>query len=83
MFTFTASETLNPEEYISSMIAISLNSIAFFGLKFKSCSISSGERTSGRFIADLGAVTSSKGDDSINPFFFKNLKKPFAEDKCL
>ena len=36
MFTFTASETLNPEEYISSMIAISLNSIAFFGLKFKS-----------------------------------------------
>ena len=54
-----------------------------FGLKFKSCSISSGERTSGRFIADLGAVTNSKGDDSINPFFFKNLKKPFAEDKCL
>ena len=55
----------------------------FDGLKFSSCSTSSGERTSGRLLGDLGADTNSKGEDSIKLFFFKNLKKPFAEDKCL
>ena len=55
----------------------------FDGLKFNSCSTSSGERTSGRLLGDFGADTNSKGEDSIKLFFFKNLKKPFAEDKCL
>ena len=53
------------------------------GLKFKSCSTSSGERTSGKVFDDFGAVTSSKGDELIRLFFFKNLKNPFADDKCL
>ena len=83
IFIFTVSETRNPDEYISSTIAMSLISIVLEGLKFKSCSTSSGERTSGKVFDDFGAVTSSKGDEPIRLFFFKNLKNPFADDKCL
>ena len=83
IFIFTVSETRNPDEYISSTIAMSLISIVLEGLKFKSCSTSSGERTSGKVFDDFGAVTSSKGDELIRLFFFKNLKNPFADDKCL
>ena len=83
IFIFTVSETLKPEEYISSTIAMSLISIVLDGLKFNNCSTSSGERTSGKVFEDFGAVTNSKGDESIRLFFFKNLKNPFAEDKCL
>ena len=33
-------------------------------------------------LGDFGADINSKGEESIRLFFFKNLKKPFAEDKC-
>ena len=62
---------------------MSLISITELGLKFSNCSTSSGDKTSGRVFAIFGAVTKSRGEEEINPFFFKNLKKPFAEDKCL
>ena len=54
---------------------MSLISIVLEGLKFKSCSTSSGERTSGKVFDDFGAVTSSKGDELIRLFFFRNNLK--------
>ena len=34
-------------------------------------------------IDDLGAEINSKGEDSIRLFFFKNLKNPLADERCL
>ena len=83
MFIFTVSETRKPEEYITSTIAISLISIKPSGLKFNNCSTSSGVNTSGKWLADFGAVTNSNGEVLMRPFFFRKRKNPFAEDRCL
>jgi hypothetical protein len=37
----------------------------------------------GKCFAAFGPEIRSNGDTSISLFFNKNLKKPFAEDKCL
>ena len=34
-------------------------------------------------IDDLGAEINSKGEDCIRLFFFKNLKNPLADERCL
>ena len=79
----TVSDTLNPEEYISSTIAKSLISIRLVGLKFNNCSTFSGDKTSGKVLGDFGAVINSKGEESTKLFFLRKRKNPLAEDKCL
>tara|TARA_Y100001970_G_scaffold129490_1_gene159672 strand:- start:574 stop:768 length:195 start_codon:yes stop_codon:yes gene_type:complete len=64
-------------------MAISLTSTREDGLKFNNCSTSSGDNTSGRLLGVFGAEIKSNGDVFTNPFFFKYLKNPFADDRCL
>ena len=62
IFTLTVSETLNPEEYINSIIAKSLISINEVGLKSNNLLICSGVKVSGSFFSIFGPEISSNGD---------------------